>query len=141
MTKITNVSGMSSTACHWAPVSATSLITATNTQCSGAQCGATHIDDFFLTEFLPSRLKREDRQRLLSHGGADTGHTGRSHHILKEEERLILERFQIIKHRFAGRGLEGGPEPLDDQLALPDSAGIADSERYKIRNGQLGITW
>lgn len=51
----------------------------------------------------------------------------------------MLEPFQIIKHNFKGRPIGGGPEPLDDNLALHDSLGIADSD--KIRDGHLIITW
>lgn len=108
---------------------------------TGDKYGATLVDDFFLKEVLPDRLKPEELERLLKMGGTDEAPGGGSHVVLREGEQEMLERFLPIKHAFAGRSEWDEQEPLDARLPLPSGLGIEDSRSRNIVNGELILTW
>jgi len=99
---------------------------------SGNRCGATFIDTSF-TNFLRERLGEEDWAKLNDSGDQDDALGG--HNILKPHVRLLLDRFQPIKHQFDGKGSK-----LGWPLQLPRGIGATNDEGKGINNGVLKIT-
>ena len=96
------------------------------------------MDDFFFREFLPTKLGRDNYERLRQFElGGDESNGGR-HSRMRPGEQLMAEDFQRIKHNFTGgRDQEG--EALPDVIPLPDVVEENDPER-NIENGQLLIS-
>lgn len=107
----------------------------------GARYGATRIDDAFLYGFLRERLQ-EYYPRLESGSGMPgTERHGRGAHVvLSQNLQTLLNRFQPIKHGFAGKPPAGQPD-AGDFLDLVDGIGLPTDDREKgIRDGQLHIS-
>ncbi|KAK1754394.1 hypothetical protein QBC47DRAFT_383808 [Echria macrotheca] len=98
----------------------------------GNKCGATFIDTSF-TDFVRDRLGEEDWERLNYSEGQDNATGG--HNIVKPLVRLLLERFQPIKHQFDGKGTK-----LGWPLQLPRGIGATDNAEKGIESGVLRIT-
>ena len=63
-----------------------------------------------------------------------------AHVVLSRNLQILLNRFQTIKHEFAGRPPRGQPD-AGDFLDLIDNVGIPNDDRAKgIADGQLHIT-
>ena len=108
---------------------------------SGGKFGASRIDDAFLYEFLPQRLGEQEYASLLSgSGGPESEQHGRGAHVvLSRRLQTLLDRFQTIKHGFAGRPARGQPDS-GDMLDLVEGVGNRDDPSRGIRDGQLCIT-
>lgn len=109
------------------------------TPVSGAACGATEIDRFFLYQWLPKRLGSRNYQRLLMMGGAQDRHGSSGHTILKKGENHMLKKFQFIKHGFSGP-TDAGEPCADMVLGLPPDHLFPDDPNRRIRNGQLLVS-
>lgn len=82
---------------------------------------------------MRDRLGEEDWERLNYTEGQDNATGG--HNIVKPLVRLLLERFQPIKHQFDGKGTK-----LGWPLQLPRGIGATDNEEKGIVSGVLRIT-
>ncbi|KAK5660272.1 hypothetical protein OQA88_12812 [Cercophora sp. LCS_1] len=98
--------------------------------------GATKIDDYFICHVLPTRLSPESYRRLLRMGRGDTRYGRANHTMYRPGEELMIERFEPIKHGFAGRGPPGQGETRM-VLDLPQELGEKNDSARGIENGQL----
>ena len=108
------------------------------TAVSGGTFGATRIDNYFLQVFLPNRLSPGDYKRLLDMGGAKERYGRANHTVLKRGEQIMLERFEVIKREFKGRGPAGQSENY--VLDLLPGIGQVDDPSRGIQGGQLFIS-
>lgn len=106
---------------------------------AGYRCGATCVDDHFLHRFLPERLGPENYHRLLTMGEPNAPGGG-SHVALRRGEKIMLKKFEPIKHKFAGSPSPDQPVG-DDVIDLPEVIGVQDNPANRILNGQLFISW
>lgn len=90
---------------------------------TGAKCGGTFVDQAFL-EFLQPRLLNLD----IDPDAVGTG----GHMVFKPRSRVLLERFERIKHAFNGTG--------DSQLTVPRGTKVAPGYEDSIVNGVLTLT-
>ncbi|KAK4225637.1 hypothetical protein QBC38DRAFT_254642 [Podospora fimiseda] len=109
------------------------------TDVSGAACGATRIDHYFLYTYLPRTLGPENYRRLLDLGGLRDRHGSSNHTVLKVGEEELLEKFQQRKFQFKGRTETGAACP-DMVIDIPQRLRLANDRNPKIRNGQLLIS-
>lgn len=106
----------------------------------GGRYGATYVDEYFLNVFLRDKLGQEEYEKLCQIGRERPGASGGAHIVRRRGEQIMLDRFQPIKHGFAGRE-DDGTEPEPDIILLPDEIGEQLSPDRGIRDGQLKITW
>ncbi|KUJ12158.1 uncharacterized protein LY89DRAFT_688619 [Mollisia scopiformis] len=90
---------------------------------TGDKCGGTFIDKAFL-DFLAPRLANLDID-------PETVGTG-GHMVFKPRSRVLLERFERIKHAFTGTG--------DASLTLPRGTKVVAGYEDSIVNGVLTLT-
>jgi hypothetical protein len=90
---------------------------------SGDKCGATFIDRAFLEWLLPRLENLDIRPQDFSTGG---------HMVLMPKGRVLLERFEKVKHLFNGTG--------DGQITLPRGTIVAADYEDSIINGVLTLT-
>ncbi|KAM7208581.1 chaperone protein DnaK, partial [Naviculisporaceae sp. PSN 640] len=107
------------------------------TKVSGGPFGATKIDTCFLQYFLPERLSPSDYKKLCDIGGPQERYGRANHTVLKRGEQIMLDKFEVIKRGFQGRG-PGLPEYFI--LDLPPNIGRVDDPARGIRGGQLFIS-
>ncbi|KAK4447447.1 hypothetical protein QBC34DRAFT_303234 [Podospora aff. communis PSN243] len=107
------------------------------TAVSGGNFGATKIDNCFLQEFLPNRLSPACYRKLLNMGGASERYGRANHTVLKRGQQIMLDRFEVIKREFKGRG-PGQPQHFI--LDLPPDIGAVDDPARGIVGGQLFIS-
>ncbi|KAK3687821.1 hypothetical protein B0T22DRAFT_405788 [Podospora appendiculata] len=110
------------------------------TEVSGGNFGATRVDEHFLKRFLPTRLSPNDYDTLMNIGGIAERHGNGSHVVFTKGEQIMLERFQIIKHKFAGRP-QPGEQAEPDYIDLPENIGLEDDPQRGISQGRLRITY
>ncbi|KAL8366165.1 hypothetical protein RB595_004779 [Gaeumannomyces hyphopodioides] len=104
----------------------------------GEQCGASQVDRCFLNDFLPARLGGQDYARLMGLRADEEQHGYGTHYVLGRGQIMMLEKFESIKHNFAGRA-QRQPQ-LDNALQLPPDLGIQNDPERGIRNGLLIIS-
>lgn len=90
---------------------------------TGAKCGAILIDQAFM-EFLQSRVEN------IGMDPEDVGTGG--HMVLNPIAKLLLDRFQKVKHAFEGT--------QDGQLILPKNAKVVPGAEDSIAQGELTLT-
>jgi hypothetical protein len=98
----------------------------------GDKCGATCIDKSF-TQFVEDRLGPEDWDKLTDADAQD--HATGGHEIIKPKLRMLLGRFEPIKHQFEGKNSE-----LAFPVQLPRGIGTTDNEEKGILNGAIKVT-
>jgi hypothetical protein len=90
---------------------------------AGGKCGATFIDQAFF-EWLQPRL---ENQELLPRDFRTGGHF-----ILTPKGRVLLERFERVKHAFSGT--ENG------DISLPRGTIVTADQQDGIDNGVISLT-
>ncbi|KAM5343202.1 hypothetical protein ACJ41O_014168 [Fusarium nematophilum] len=107
------------------------------TNVTGRQCGATRIDEYFLYTYLPQKLGHE--YELLAPGGLAAVDKARSGQVvLSRGLQFMLDKFQDIKHSFAGR--RHGQSETFEVLDLPEGIGNQNDLSRGILDGQLRIS-
>ncbi|KAK4225635.1 hypothetical protein QBC38DRAFT_482384 [Podospora fimiseda] len=98
----------------------------------GGHYGANLIDKTFLSEFLPQRLDPEAYAKLVDFGGTQEIYGSAMHEFweLSPGERVLLDRFQPIKHNFSGRS-------ADNRFRYP--LNLPRNIKYAGRDGALVI--
>ena len=86
------------------------------------------MDQHFLERFLPERLSKADYDKLMDVDCESERHGSGPHAIFTSEQHITLEKFQAIKHGFAG-------VPKNEYLGLPD--GICQDEN-PLRGDERG---
>ena len=90
---------------------------------AGKKCGATFIDHAFL-EWLRPRLQNQD---LLPKDFLTGGHF-----VVTSVVRVVLERFERVKHAF------NGTQPGD--FSLPRGAIVAEGQEDGLQSGVISLT-
>ncbi|KAL8397870.1 hypothetical protein RB594_004537 [Gaeumannomyces avenae] len=103
----------------------------------GEQCGASQVDRCFLNDFLPARLGEHDYARLMGLRADEEQHGYGTHYVLGRGQIMMLDKFESIKHEFAGRTQR---QQLDNALPLPPDLGIQNDPERGIKNGHLMIS-
>jgi hypothetical protein len=109
------------------------------THATGASCGATRIDDYFLENFLRSRLEPQDYDRLREKPGFDGTS---SYGPLTKAAKKMLSDFVAIKHSFAGHDetADASAEPIPIVLRLPEHVEDRENRNIGRGNGELRIS-
>ncbi|KAI8635597.1 hypothetical protein F5Y19DRAFT_408383 [Xylariaceae sp. FL1651] len=111
------------------------------TEVSSGRYGATRIDDCFLHKFLPGCLGEREYERFLAIGTLGQEHGSGAHMVLRRGERMMLDKFQVYKLNFKGKG---GPGQHANnsviKIDLPEGIGEYDDPAHNIENGRLRIT-